>query len=141
MQARILSSLVVGLIVVAVAAQVAAAGGERKNERPFTRVVQTRTVQSSTHSTVAPTRLAAEPKNEAPFTQQAGATQTGSVGSGEPKNELPFTRNATGVVASAGSGSGFSWIAAALGLLAGISLTLAAVGGAMVARHRVPRPA
>jgi hypothetical protein len=62
------------------------------------------------------------------------------VGSGDAKNELPFTRSAAAVV-SEDSGSGFSWVDAALGLVLGVSLTLAAVGGTQLARHRVPRTA
>lgn len=139
MLGRSFISSVVAVIVTAVVAQAALAGGEPKNEWPFTRPVQARAVQS-VYAAVSPARVAAEAKNELPFTRRLAVTQTGSAASGEAKNDLPFTRSAAAVV-SESSGSGFSWVDAALGLILGVSLTLAAVGGAQLARHRVPRTA
>lgn len=119
MHRRFISSWVVAVVVSAVVAQAALAGGEPKNEWPFTRPVEARAVQFAAGSTVAQARVA-----------------------GEAKNELPFTRSVSAIVGKdAGSDSGFSWLDAALGLVSGISLTLAAVGGTQLARHRVPRPA
>jgi hypothetical protein len=139
MHGRSFISSVVAVIVTAVVAQAALAGGEPKNEWPFTRPVQARAVQSA-YAAESTARIAAEAKNELPFTRRLAVTQTASVGSGDAKNELPFTRSAAAVV-SEDSGSGFSWVDAALGLVLGVSLTLAAVGGTQLARHRVPRTA
>lgn len=139
MHGRSFISSVVAVIVTAVVAQAALAGVEPKNEWPFTRSVETRAVRSA-YAAVSTARVAAEAKNELPFTRRPAATQTESAASGETKNELPFTRSAAAVVGQS-SGSGFSWVDAALGLVLGVSLTLAAVGGAQLARHRVPRTA
>ena len=139
MYARSLSSWLVAMVVSAAVAQGALAGGEPKNELPFTRVVATRTVQSVSHSSISTARVAGEAKNEAPFTRQVAATPAEPAATGEPKNETPFTNVAT--VASDGGGVGFSWIDASLGLVLGIAMTMAAIGGTLLALHRTPRPA
>jgi hypothetical protein len=139
MNARYLSSWLIALIVSAVVAQAALAGGEPKNEWPFTRVVGIRSVQSATHSTISAARVAAEAKNEAPFTRLVEATRVERAATGEPKNEAPFT-NVAAVVGDGGE-VGFSWIDASIGLVLGISTTVAAIGGTLIARHKLPRPA
>jgi hypothetical protein len=134
-----LTSWLVALIISAVVAQGALAGGEPKNEWPFTRVVGVRSVQSATHSTISSARMTAEAKNEAPFTRQIEATRVERAATGEPKNEPPFT-NVVGVGNGEG-GVGFSWIDASIGIVLGSSMTAAAIGGTLLARHKLPRPA
>lgn len=139
MNARYLSSWLIALIVSAVVAQGALAGGEPKNEWPFTRVAGIRSVQSATRSPVSSARVAAEAKNEAPFTRLVGATQVERATTGEPKNEAPFTNVATGL--GDDGGVRFSWIDASIGLVLGSSITMAAIGGTVLLRHKLPRPA
>ena len=139
MNARYLSSWLVALIVSAVVAQGALAGGEPKNEWPFTRAVGVRSVQSATHSTISSARVAAEAKNEAPFNRLVRATGVERAATGEPKNEPPFTNVAA--VAGGQGGVGFSWIDASIGLVLGISTTMAAIGGTLLVRRTLPRPA
>ena len=139
MQSRVFSVSLVALIVTAVLAQGALAGGEPKNEWPFTRIVGVRTVQSATHSTISSGRAAAEAKNEVPFTRKVEATRMNRIATGEPKNEAPFTNVPPAV--GGGDGVGFSWIDASIGLVLGISTTTAAIGGTFLARHKLPRPA
>jgi hypothetical protein len=141
MKARYLSSWLVALIVSVVVAQAALAGGEPKNELPFTRVVGARSVQSANRSTSSPARMAAEAKNEAPFTRLVEGTRGDRVATGEPKNEQPFTNVATVVGEGDDAGVGFSWIDASIGLVLGISTTIAALGAMLLARHKLPRPA
>jgi hypothetical protein len=100
----------------AILTQAALAGGEPKNQWPFTRPVGARTPQA-----VAAQR------------QQADA-----VIQGEPKNEPPFTRPAT-VVVSSGS-IGFDWTSGGIGAAAGLGAALAGTGALLVAR-RSPRRA
>jgi hypothetical protein len=139
MHSRFFSSSLVILIVSVVVAQGALAGGEPKNEWPFTRVVGVRTVQSAAHSTISSARVAAEAKNEAPFTRRVEAARVDRVATGEPKNEPPFTN--VPMVMGDGGGVGFSWIDASIGLVLGISTATAAIGGTLLARHKLPRPA
>ena len=103
-----------GFAAAAVVTQGALAGGEPKNEWPFTRTVDTRATQAANHAGVAD-----------PIIQ------------GEPKNEPPFTRP---VVVTASGGTGFSWRDGALGGLGGIGITLAGAG-ALLATRKSPRPA
>ena len=140
MHSRFFSGSLVALIGSAVLAQGALAGGEPKNEWPFTRIVGVRTVQSATHSTISSGRAAAEAKNEVPFTRKVEATRMNRIATGEPKNEAPFT-NVPPAVGGGGDGVGFSWIDASIGLVLGISTTTAAIGGTFLARHKLPRPA
>jgi hypothetical protein len=56
----------------AILAQMAAAAGEPKNERPFIRPVPTRSTQSAQHRLSANPAIQGEPKNELPFTRPAG---------------------------------------------------------------------
>jgi hypothetical protein len=139
MHSRFFIGSLVTLVVSAALAQGALAGGEPKNEWPFTRVVGVRTVQSASHSTISSARVAAEAKNETPFTRKVEATQVDRVATGEPKNEPPFTNVSTMV--GDGGGVGFSWIDASIGLVLGISTTTAAIGGTLLARRKLPWPA
>jgi hypothetical protein len=102
-------------VVVAALAPSALAGGEPKNERPFTRPVQTR------------------------FFAEAfvAAAERGLSVQGEPKNELPFTRPIT---LAAGSSSGFDWRSGGVGVVAGIGISLVGAGVVLTAR-KSPRTA
>jgi len=91
----------------------------------------------------APSAMAGEPKNEAPFTRTIAPTSQPIV-AGEPKNGPPFTQPVPDVKTVVVRGSdGFDWSAAALGAAAGIGAALAATGGITLARssqRRVARP-
>ena len=138
---KLFTSSILIVAVSAVVANAALAGGESKNERPFT-APAVGAVQSAAHLAPAPARLAAEQKNELPFTRPATVAHPQPAVSGEAKNELPFTATAaSAVAATGGSGSGFSWTDAALGVFFGVLISAAAAGAALVARHKVPRPA
>jgi hypothetical protein len=109
---QFLRSSAVAAVGAAVLAQTALAGGEPKNELPFTRPV---VVARATQATPS-------------------VTQTSPEIRGEPKNELPFTRPvvtqqpATVVIQSSDA---FSWTDGAIGLAAGVGVALsgaAAVG-------------
>lgn len=113
--AQFLRSTAVGLAAAGILAQSALAGGEPKNQWPFTRTLDNRSTQGVARSTVP-----------APMSQ------------GEMKNEAPFVRPAT--IVAAGSGGGFSWTDAAIGGVAGIGVALAGAGALAVAR-KPPRPA
>lgn len=112
--AQLLRTIAAGLGAAALFAHSAAAGGEPKNEWPFTRPVG-RTTQAVPHHS----------------SQQAPVIQ------GEPKNEPPFTRPVTVVVSS---GGGFDWTDGGIGAAAGIGIALAGIGGTLAAR-RSPRTA
>jgi hypothetical protein len=117
MRTQILRTSVAGVLLAAVLAQVAAAGGEPKNEPPFTRPVASRTSQAATHSTQATSPLIqGEPKDEAPFTR-------------------PVAQPATIVVKAS---NGFSWTDAVIGLIAGLGLATVGAGATGLVR-RAPR--
>ena len=139
---KLFTSSILIVAVSAVVANAALAGGEPKNERPFTAPAAVGAVKSAAHLAPAPARLAAEQKNELPFTRPTTVAHPQPAVSGEAKNELPFTATATAAVAATGGpGSGFSWTDAALGVFFGVLISAAAAGAALVARHKVPRPA
>jgi len=84
----------------------------------------------------APTALAGEPKNEAPFTRTIAPTSQPVDAAGEPKNEQPFTQPVPEVrPVFARGGNGFDWTAAALGAAAGVGGALGAAGGITLARN------
>jgi len=83
--------------------------GEAKNVWPFTRRVAGRSPQAA-------------PRASAPA----------SAPRGEPKNEPPFVRPA---LAASSSGDVFDWTDGAIGLLAGIGITLFAAGVLLIARR------
>lgn len=112
--AQLVRTLAAGFGAAAFLAQSAAAGGEPKNEWPFTRPVG-RTTQAATQ----------RPSQQTPLIQ------------GEPKNEPPFTRPATVVVTTS---RGFSWADGAVGGAAGIGVALAGAGAVLLAR-KPPRTA
>lgn len=89
--------LATGIATVAIAgstASVALAGGEPKNERPFTRLIVARALTEGIGASHAAAELAirGERKSQAPFTLCVSpASLTGKI-AGEAKSELPFTR-------------------------------------------------
>ncbi len=111
---RFIGTTAAGLAAAALIAQGALAGGEPKNEWPFTRHVDTRSTQAAQHSS-----------SSNPLIQ------------GEAKNEPPFTRP---IVVVAGSRSGFSWRDGAIGGIGGFGIALAAAGTVLAVR-RSPRTA
>jgi hypothetical protein len=100
---------VAGLVGAAILSPVALAGGEPKNDWPFTRSVAERTpaqVQINSQQVGA-----GEPKNQLPFTRPVSggsyaeaAPLTGVASVGEAKNELPFTQSVSDGISS---GNGF----------------------------------
>ena len=111
---HLIGTTAAALAAAAVVTQGALAGGEPKNEWPFTRSVEPRSTQAAKHADVSNPTI-----------------------QGEPKNEPPFTRP---VVVVASSRSGFSWRDGAIGGLGGVGITLAGAG-ALLATRRSPRPA
>lgn len=108
---HLIAALTIG-ITLAVSAAPALAGGEPKNEPPFTRPASDR----------APTVVV----------RHQTLTQ---VPRGEPKNELPFTRPVGVATVVAGSSSGsFNWTDASIGAVVGLGLALTLVGGIVLLR-------
>ncbi|HEY0416257.1 MAG TPA: hypothetical protein VGC78_07710 [Gaiellaceae bacterium] len=124
------------------AATPAFAGGEPKNEWPFTRPVITRTpTDAGINTSKADIAPRGEAKNEWPFTRrvttrEAATAPRGAAGQtaprGEAKNEPPFTVPVVTVVSS--GGSSFDWIDAAIGAAVGIGLAVSATGGLVLLR-------
>jgi hypothetical protein len=102
------------LVVAGTLVQSAFAGGEPKNQPPFTRPVGERTTQAAN-----------------------GTLSVASSIRGEAKNEYPFTR----IVSASSSGSDVNWTDAVLGGLVGVSICIAGVGGTLLTRRGVPRTA
>src|SRR5437868_2001424 len=109
-RSEIMRTTLATLVAAVAVAPIGLAGGEPKNELPFTRSV---------------TATAIAPQASAPT-------------SGESKNETPFTRpiSTPPTIVVRGRDS-FDWAAAAIGAAAGIGLSLAAAGA--VAFTRIPR--
>jgi hypothetical protein len=92
----------------------ALAGGEPKNQLPFTRPSAERTTAQI----------------------NAVATATHGLIQGEPKNQIPFTAKTASQAAAIAvrTSSGFDWTAAAIGAAAVLGLMLAAAGTLVLAR-------
>jgi hypothetical protein len=116
---------------------VALAGGEPKKEWPFTRPVGDRTTAYVQVQTSENAVGVGEAKNESPFTRPVVGEQTvaESLSAGEAKNDLPFTQI---VESPAGSGGGFDWGDAGIGVGAGLGLAALLAGG-LVLTNRGPR--
>ncbi|HZT44884.1 MAG TPA: hypothetical protein VFA24_01790 [Gaiellaceae bacterium] len=116
---------------------VALAGGEPKNDWPFTRGVIER-APALVQASGAQVGLG-EPKDQWPFTRAVGgAPTTGAAASlaGEAKNDLPFTQPvATQEIVRS---SRFDWGDAAIGAAAGLGLAALVAGGLLVS-YRGPR--
>ena len=119
------------LIVAGSLAPVALAGGEPKNDWPFTRQVNDRALTEAQSSATQIRVGVGEAKNEAPFTQQVVDAQNVAQSSvaGEAKNDLPFTQV---VESPAGSGSGFDWGDAGIGAGAGLGIAALVAGGLLL---------
>jgi hypothetical protein len=138
---RLAGTITVSLAVAAVLGPVALAGGEPKNETPFTRPATVRSAQAVAHTTRQEPLIQGEAKNQLPFTRAIAARSAQAVAQtarqepliqGEAKNQVPFIRPATVVVA--GETGGFDWTAGGLGVVAGIGLALAGTGAVLVTR-------
>ena len=119
------------LILAGALAPVALAGGEPKNDWPFTRAVNVRADRATAQVPVAD--VAGEPKNQPPFTRPVGGGSVSqSIGlAGEAKNDLPFTQpvaTPTIVVHS----DGFDWGDAGIGVGAGLGIAAALAGGLLL---------
>src|SRR5581483_12270714 len=93
MTTKTLRPALVAIVASAALAPVAAAGGEPKNQPPFTQAV----------ATVVPgARLAAEPKNELPFTRSVAIPETIVV---QASNGFSWVDAAIGAAAAIGLGA------------------------------------
>jgi hypothetical protein len=120
------------LIVAGALAPVAVAGGEPKNDFPFTTAVHVRDARTTAQAQQAQAGLG-EPKNQLPFTRPvAGGPVSESIGlAGEAKNDLPFTQpvaTPTIVVHS----NGFDWGDAGIGVGAGLGIAALLAGGLLL---------
>jgi hypothetical protein len=92
-----ITQLATGIATLAIAgstASAALAGGEPKNESPFTRPVVARALTEGTgasHATATLT-ISGERKNQPPFTLRVSPASLTLAISGEAKSQLPFTR-------------------------------------------------
>jgi hypothetical protein len=134
------------VIVAGVVSPVALAGGEPKNDWPFTRSVADRTPAQVQRSASQAAPGLGEPKNEWPFTRPVGGAAVAQgaqlatpsrLGSGEAKNDLPFTQPVVTPTVVYRSGS-FDWGDAGIGVAAGLGVAALLIGGLLLA-HRGPR--
>ena len=120
---------VAGLVGAAILSPVALAGGEPKNDWPFTRSIAERMpaqVQNSAQQVAA-----GEPKNQLPFTRpvsSVSAVESSLTGLGEAKNDLPFTQ----AVSDGVSSGGFDWGDAGIGVAAGVGIAAILAGGVLL---------
>jgi hypothetical protein len=94
------------LIVAGALSPVALAGGEPKNDWPFTTSVHASRTIAQAQRPAQAAEAAGEPKNQLPFTRPVGVERTtaqaqqssaqAAEAAGEPKNQLPFTRPVAG---------------------------------------------
>ena len=91
---RQLAAGIATLAITASTASAALAGGEPKNESPFTRPVLARALTEGLGASHAGLTLAisGERKNQAPFTLRVSSASVTLAISGEAMSELPFTR-------------------------------------------------
>lgn len=91
---RLSTGIGVALSTAAIAATVASAAGEPKNQAPFTNAVAGRALTqgiAGSHGSVSQS-IQGEAKSQAPFTRAAGSRlSVAIVLGGEPKNQSPFT--------------------------------------------------
>jgi hypothetical protein len=89
---RFVAGSAVALVAALAAIPAALAGGEPKNEAPFTRIVAPRvlTKQLAPSHAAATLSVMGEAKNQAPFSRLQQARSL--VVKGEAKNQSPFTR-------------------------------------------------
>jgi hypothetical protein len=118
---------IVGLSLLIAAVFAGAASAEPKNQAPFTRPVDARSIAPS----IVDTAPRPEAKNLMPFTRQV---VTDSEARPEAKNQLPFTRQVGADATSGASSSGIDWALTAWVALVAIAL---AGGGFAATRLRV----
>jgi hypothetical protein len=123
------------MIVAGALSPVALAGGEPKNELPFTRPVGDRALTQ-----VQPSGAqvgVGEPKNQLPFTRPVTEASDGIAQSlaGEAKNDLPFTQVVESPVVG-GSDGGFDWGDAGIGVGAGFGIAALVAGGLLLTYPR-----
>lgn len=127
------------LIVAGALSPVALAGGEPKNEPPFTRAVAAGSLTQAQGSEVVVGQ--GEPKNQPPFNRPVAGASGGTTAQrlgGEAKNGLPFTRVVESPVVVGGSGDGFDWGDAGIGVAAGLGIAALVAGGLLLV-YRGPR--
>ena len=133
-----------GLIAAGALSAPALAGGEPKNEWPFTRSVGDRTPAQVQRSDSQAVVGLGEPKNQWPFTRPIGdravsqavrSTGLSRVGNGEAKNEQPFTQPVLAPTVIRSSG-GFDWGDAGIGVAAGFGLAALLAGALLLTAHR-----
>jgi hypothetical protein len=121
---------------------VALAGGEPKNDWPFTRSVADRTPAQVQRSESQARVGLGESKNEWPFkrtvvagtdAETAARAAFSGLGRGEPKNGQPFTQQVLAPTVLAHSSSGFDWGDAGIGAAAGLGLAALLAGGLLMA--------
>jgi hypothetical protein len=119
------------LIVAGSLSPVALAGGEPKNDWPFTKAVHVRADRTTAQAQVAD--VAGEPKNQLPFTRPvAGGPVSESIGlAGEAKNDLPFTQPVSAPTIVVRS-NGFEWGDAGIGVGAGLGIAAILAGGLLL---------
>jgi hypothetical protein len=138
------------LIAAGAVAPVALAGGEPKNEWPFTRSVADRaTAQVEQSHSAQVSVVAGEPKNQWPFTRPVAGRAPSQVhesssvtraGYGEAKNEQPFTQPTFAPTVIIRTNGGFDWGDAGIGAGATLGLVIAALGAATLRAPHGRRP-
>ena len=118
------------LIVAGALSPVALAGGEPKNEWPFTRATGDRSLTQAQGAGSEAVVAQGEPKNQLPFTRPVDTESGETIAqtfAGEAKNDLPFTQVVESPVVG-GSGS-FDWGDAGIGVGAGLGIAAIVAGG------------
>ncbi len=123
------------LIVGGALSPVALAGGEPKNDWPFTRSAIDRSPAQVERTGAQAAVGVGEPKNQWPFTRpiagSAGPQASLTLGTGEAKNQQPFTAPVGGATLVARS-TGFDWADAGIGVAAGLGIAAAVAGGLLL---------
>ena len=157
---RIISTATTFIILAASLAPVAVAGGEPKNESPFTRPAgATRTLSATAPHTSMLTAIQGEPKNQQPFTKLAGQPARGSArtgfavdaamrataGQAKEQAAIASVSTPTNRVSSPAvvvrTSNGFHWGDLAIGSAAALAALLATSGALVLLRNlRVHKP-
>jgi len=131
---------VAGLVGAAILSPVALAGGEPKNDWPFTRVVADRSLSQVQVTGSQAVVGQGESKNQLPFTRPVATGEAARIAqsvAGEAKNDLPFTQ-AVETPVTGGTDGGFDWGDAGIGVAAGVGIA-ALIGGGLLLTFRGPR--
>lgn len=136
------------VIVAGAVSPVALAGGEPKNDWPFTRSVADRTPAQVLRSASQAAPELGERKNEWPFTRPVGGSAVSPVawsadlsrvGIGEAKNQQPFTQPVLEPSVLVSSSDGFDWGDAGIGVAAGLGFAAIVAGALLLMTHRGAR--